>query len=55
MARRPGWWELKCNALLPCAFAELLLPVADNGSVGHPSGVDASGQNFLTTRLAPVG
>ncbi len=36
-ARRLGGWELKCYALLHCAFAEVLLLDADNCPVRDPS------------------
>jgi hypothetical protein len=36
-ARRLGGWELKCHALLHCAFAEALLLDADNCPVRDPS------------------
>jgi hypothetical protein len=36
-ARRLGGWELKCHALLHCAFAEVLMLDADNCPVRDPS------------------
>jgi len=36
-AQRLGGWELKCHALLHCAFAEVLLLDADNCPVRDPS------------------
>jgi len=36
-ARRLGGWEMKCHALLHCAFAEVLLLDADNCPVRDPS------------------
>ena len=35
-ARRLGGWELKCYALLHCAFAEVILLDADNCPVRNP-------------------